>query len=76
MARPQTEYSTLLKLYKPQLKRTRTIDCLEYSTLLKLYKPQLKPEEIRYRTQYSTLLKLYKPQRGYDLLSTWRKGVV
>ena len=34
------QYSTIFKLYKPQLKIARIDIAVEYSTIFKLYKPQ------------------------------------
>ena len=57
------EYSTILKLYKPQQAGSIIAVMQEYSTILKLYKPQLFPGPRARSSEYSTILKLYKPQR-------------
>ena len=58
------KYSTLLKLYKPQLRCGSGGFAGQYSTLLKLYKPQPISNIDGAPVKYSTLLKLYKPQPG------------
>ena len=58
----ERKYSTILKLYKPQLLNQNEAALLKYSTILKLYKPQHKEGKVPVLVKYSTILKLYKPQ--------------
>ncbi len=61
------EYSTILKLYKPQHMPDRCGQSGEYSTILKLYKPQHGDAVKVEVTEYSTIHKLYKPQLSFEL---------